>query len=107
MLLKTGEQASSKGSGVDMPNTKSAKKRLRQNLERRARNRAVKSSLKSHIRKVREAATSGDATKAEAAYRIACKRLDQAAAKGIIHKNTASRHKSRLSVRLKGGQPAA
>jgi small subunit ribosomal protein S20 len=91
-----------------MPNTKSAKKRLRQNIKRRARNRAIKSSLKTQIRKVRDVALSGDGEKAEAEYRIACKKLDQAAAKGVIHKNTAARHKSRLSARLRAGkQPAA
>jgi small subunit ribosomal protein S20 len=91
-----------------MPITKSAKKRLRQSLERRARNRSVKSSLRTHIKRVLAAVTSGDKAKIEAEYRLACKKLDKAAAAGVIHRNTASRHKSRLSARIKGpGQPAA
>lgn len=91
-----------------MPNTKSAKKRLRQNIKRRTRNRAVKSSLKTQIKKVRATALSGNGEQAEAEYRLACKKLDQAAAKGVIHRNTAARHKSRLSARLRAGkQPVA
>ena len=57
---------------------------------------------------MRETALSGDGAKAEADYRLACKKLDQAAAKGVIHKNTAARHKSRLTARLRAGkQPTA
>ena len=87
-----------------MPNTKSAKKRLRQNIKRRTRNRAVKSALKTQIRKVRETALSGNSEKAEADYRLACKKLDQAAAKGVIHKNTSARLKSRLSAHVKANK---
>jgi small subunit ribosomal protein S20 len=84
-----------------MPNTKSAKKRLRQSLERRTRNRAVKSSLKTQIKKVLSAVEGGDAAASDVEFRAAAKRLDQAAAKGVIHRNKAARLKSRLSVRLK------
>ncbi len=90
-----------------MPNTKSAKKRLRQSLERRERNRAVKSLLRTQTRKVREASQAGDLEKALAEFRVACKRLDQAAAKGVIHANAASRRKSRLSARVKAAQTAS
>jgi small subunit ribosomal protein S20 len=91
-----------------MPTSRSAKKRLRQNLARRARNRAIKSSLKTQVRKVREAAAAGDVARAQAELRLAAKKLDQAAAKGVIHKNTAARHKSRLNalVRKAKAQPA-
>jgi small subunit ribosomal protein S20 len=84
-----------------MPNTKSAKKRLRQSLEQRARNRAVKSVLKGHLRKVREAAEAGQIEAGETEFRLTTKKLDQAAAKGVIHRNAAARLKSRLSGTLK------
>ncbi|MCS7303539.1 MAG: 30S ribosomal protein S20 [Thermoguttaceae bacterium] len=84
-----------------MPHTKSAKKRLRQNLKRRARNRAVKSALKTQIRKVREAIQAGDLSKAEAEFRLAAKKADQAAAKRIIHPNKAARIKSRLAAKIR------
>jgi len=84
-----------------MPNSRSAKKRLRQSLDRRTRNRAVKSSLKTQIRKVREAVAAGDVATSDTELRVTSKKLDQAAAKGVIHSNTASRLKSRLSARVK------
>jgi small subunit ribosomal protein S20 len=85
-----------------MPITKSAKKRLRQSLERRVRNRAVKSSLKTQIKRVLTAIAGKEPEKVEGEYRLACKKLDKAAAAGVIHRNTASRHKSRLAARIKG-----
>jgi small subunit ribosomal protein S20 len=84
-----------------MPTTKSAKKRLRQNERLRARNRAAKSMLKSLVRKVQAAATAKDVAGAETAYRLAAKKLDQAAGKNIIHRNKASRTKSRLQRVIK------
>ncbi|MFN0021439.1 MAG: 30S ribosomal protein S20 [Pirellulaceae bacterium] len=91
-----------------MPTTSSAKKRHRQSLERRAKNRATKSSLKTQIKKVREAAKAGDAAKAEAEFRLVAKKLDRAGNKRVIHPNAASRTKSRLSHLLKAAkQPAA
>ncbi len=87
-----------------MPNTKSAKKRLRTSLERRDQNRAVKSALRTQMRKVREAAQAGDVEKAQAELKVACQRLDQAAAKRVIHINAASRRKSRLTARVKAAQ---
>ena len=80
-----------------MPTTKSAKKRLRQSLERRTQNRAVKSTVKTQVRKVREAVQAGDIAKAETELRLAAKRLDRAGAKRVIHPNAASRTKSRLA----------
>jgi small subunit ribosomal protein S20 len=87
-----------------MPNISSAKKRLRQSLARRTRNRATKSELKTRIRKVLELAKAGDAEKTETEYRTTVKKLDQAAAARIIHPNRASRLKSRISVRLKAAK---
>jgi small subunit ribosomal protein S20 len=80
-----------------MPTTKSAKKRLRQSLERRTKNRAVKSSVKTQVRKVRQAVAAGDIAKAETELRLAAKKLDRAGAKRVIHPNAASRTKSRLA----------
>ncbi len=84
-----------------MPNIASAKKRLRQSLVRRSRNRSTKSELKTRIRKVLELAKAGDAAKTDAEFRTTVKKLDQAAAARIIHPNRASRLKSRISARLK------
>jgi small subunit ribosomal protein S20 len=85
-----------------MPNSASAKKRLRQSLDRRARNRAVRSSLRNQIKKVRTAIAGGDAAASETEFRTTVKRLDQAAAKNILHANAAARLKSRLSKAIKG-----
>ncbi len=87
-----------------MPNTKSAKKRLRQSLDRRTRNRAAKSTLKTVVKKVRSALESGNVSEAEVGYRVATKKLDQTAARGIIHRNAAARVKSRLSAALKAAK---
>ncbi len=84
-----------------MPNTSNAKKALRQNAKLRLHNRTLRASLRTVLKKAREAAESGDATVAQEAFRTAVKRLDQAAAKHLIHKNAASRTKSRLSKFVK------
>ena len=84
-----------------MPTTKSAKKRLRQNIANRLRNRNVKSSVKTQVRKVREAVAAGDIQKAETEFREAAKKLDQAGAHRVIHANKASRTKSRLQHLIK------
>ncbi len=80
-----------------MPTTKSAKKRLRQSLERRTQNRAVKSSIKTQVRKVRAAVAAGDLTKAQEELSLAAKKLDRAGTKRMIHPNAAARTKSRLA----------
>ncbi|MBS0210849.1 MAG: 30S ribosomal protein S20 [Planctomycetes bacterium] len=90
-----------------MPHTKSAKKRLRQSLERRTRNRNVKSTLKTEVKKAREASKGTDATKSAAAVSLVTKRADQAAAKGVIHKNAAARIKSRMAKFAKKAKAAA
>ena len=84
-----------------MPNTKSAKKRLRQNEERRARNRSSRTILRSQLRKVRESAAAGSVDKAQDEFRVAARQLDKAGADRIIHPNKASRLKSRLSKMIK------
>lgn len=90
-----------------MPNTKSAKKRLRQNIVRRARNRQVKSALRTQLRKVKEAIQAEDSTTAEEEFRKAAKGLDRAGARGIIHPNMAARTKSRLQRAIKKVKQAA
>lgn len=90
-----------------MPNTKSAKHRLRQSQERRVRNRAVKSSLRTTIRKLYETVTAKEFDAARAMFSRVAKSLDQAAAKGVIHGNKASRLKSRLSAMVKKASTAA
>jgi small subunit ribosomal protein S20 len=87
-----------------MPNTSTAKKRLRQNDKRRARNRARRSALRTQIRKVRAAVESGKIDEAASEFRLATRRLDQAAAANLLHANAASRLKSRLSALIKKAQ---
>ena len=84
-----------------MPNTASAKKRLRQNVVLRDRNRAIKSVVRKRVRDVREAVAAGDLAKADEAYRVAAKQLDRAGARRAIHPNAASRYKSRLQRLIK------
>lgn len=84
-----------------MPNTANAKKALRQSIKRRLHNRTQRSALRTAVKKVRALAASGDHEGAESAFRIASKRLDQSAAKNLIHRNAAARTKSRLSKLLK------
>ena len=80
-----------------MANIKSQKKRVLTNEKAHQRNVAYKSELKTYVRKTREAIASGDKAAAEAAYRLAAKKLDKAAGKGIIHKNQAANRKSGLA----------
>lgn len=84
-----------------MPNSASAKKRLRQSQDRRLHNRAIKSALRTQIRKVRTAVQGGDVETSEKEFVLVTKKLDQAAAKKVIHANQAGRLKSRLSAAIK------
>ena len=77
-----------------MANIKSQKKRIVTNEKSRQRNRACKSELKTAVRAAREAVAAGDATAAYAKALYACRLLDKAASKGIIHKNQAANRKS-------------
>ena len=83
-----------------MANIKSQIKRNRTNEKARERNKAVKSSLKTSVRKFREAADSGDAAKAQELAREANRELDQAASRGVIHKNQAANRKSSIDSRV-------
>lgn len=85
-----------------MPNTLSAKKRLRQNQTRRTRNRAARSALHTQVRKVRAAVADQDVKQCQAEFLLAVKKLDRAASKNLIHANAAARIKSRLSKAIKG-----
>ena len=82
-----------------MANIKSQIKRNRQNEKARLRNKAVKSELKTSVRKFREAADTGDVDAATTAMRAACRSLDKAASKGVIHKNQAANRKSAIAKR--------
>lgn len=90
-----------------MPIMKSAKKRLRQNIKRNLRNRSRKSALKTQIKNFLGVVKEGNVQAAEKELRLAMKKLDKAAAKGVIHKNTASRKKSRLTKKLNKIKTAA
>ena len=80
-----------------MANIKSQIKRNKQNLKAAERNKSVKSALKTAIRKFREAAESGDKDAAVELANAANRKLDQAASKGVIHKNQAANRKSAIS----------
>ncbi|MCI7085831.1 MAG: 30S ribosomal protein S20 [bacterium] len=82
-----------------MPNIKSAKKRVKVIATKTARNKATKSALRTAVKKAYIAIDNNADNKAEA-VRLAIKKIDQAQAKGIMHKNTASRSKSNLAKRL-------
>ncbi len=82
-----------------MANIKSQIKRNRQNEQRRVRNKAVRSEIKTRLKVAVGAAESGGETAADA-LRLAVKKLDKAAAKGVIHKNQAANRKARLMKRL-------
>ncbi len=83
-----------------MANIKSQIKRIKTNEKARLRNKAVKSSLKTAIRKAREAAAAGDVEKANVAAREAARKLDRAVSKGVIHKNQAANKKSALASQV-------
>jgi small subunit ribosomal protein S20 len=80
-------------------NIKSQIKRNRTNERARQRNVAVKSALKTAVRRFRTAAESGDAAAAQTALQVASKALDKAASKGVIHKNQAANRKSGMAKR--------
>lgn len=80
-----------------MANIKSQIKRNLTNEKRRLRNKAVKSELKTHVRRFREAVEAGDTERAESALKVASKKLDKAASKGVIHPNQAANRKSAMA----------
>ena len=85
-----------------MANIKSQLKRIKTNEKARLRNKAVKSELKTAIRRTREAVATGDVEKATEAARLASKKLDKAVSKGVIHKNQAANKKSSMAKKAAG-----
>ena len=83
-----------------MANIKSQLKRIKTNEKARLRNKSVKSSLKTAIRKFREAAEAGDKAKALELLQDASRKLDKAATKGVIHANQAANKKSALALKV-------
>ena len=94
-----------------MANIKSQIKRNRTNERARLRNKAVKSALKTAVRKFREAADAGDVATATTQLHVASRQLDKAASKGVIHANQAANRKSAMAKRTAGlvadGAPTA
>ncbi|ABM62607.1 30S ribosomal protein S20 [Halorhodospira halophila] len=84
-----------------MANIASAKKRARQAEERRLRNKSRRSEMRTSMKKVLKAVKTGDHDQAQQAYRGAVRVLDRSANRGIIHKNKAARHKSRLNAKVR------
>jgi len=84
-----------------MANTVQARKRARQSIKARARNMSLRSTLRTAIKSVRKAVATGDKAQAQAAFKQAQGVIDSIADKGIVHKNKAARHKSRLSAAIK------
>ncbi len=87
-----------------MPNIASAKKRVRQSETRRMHNRHMRTRLRTQIKNVLRAIDAGDREAALSAYQAAVPVIDSTADKGIIHKNKAARHKSRLNAHIKALQ---
>lgn len=84
-----------------MANIKSNIKRNRQNIRLNERNVAIRSELKTRAKQAVDAAEAGDTAKAEELLRLAQKRIDMAVTKGVLHKRTASRRKSRLTAQVR------
>ena len=84
-----------------MANIKSAKKRAKQAVVRNARNASQRSMLRTAVKKVLKAIEAKDATGAAEAFNVAQPILDRYASRGLIHKNKAARHKSRLTARIR------
>lgn len=85
-----------------MANIKSQIKRIGTNEKARLRNKAVKSELRTHVRRVRDAVAAGDKDAANAALVSASKKLDKAVSKGVIHSNQAANRKSALAKAVNG-----
>lgn len=90
-----------------MANIKSSKKRAKQAVVRNLRNNSQRSMLRTAVKKVLKALEANDATGAQEAFKVAQPILDRFSARGLIHKNKAARHKSRLTARIKAIQTAA
>lgn len=90
-----------------MPHSLSAKKSLRQSLRRHEYNKAVKSAVKTQIKKLQHAIEGGNAEQMQQQLRLTAKKLYQAADKGVIHKNLAARKVSQLTRKVNAAQGAA
>jgi small subunit ribosomal protein S20 len=88
-------------SGIFMANSAQARKRARQNVAQRDRNMSLRSQLRTAIKHVRKAISSSDKSNAQTVFQDSAAMIDSIADKGIIHKNKAARHKSRLSAAIK------
>lgn len=84
-----------------MANSASARKRARQSEKRRLHNQALRSRMRTYVKAVSAAVASGDKDAANAAFKEAVPYIDSAVSKGLIHKNKASRSKSRLNAHIK------
>ena len=87
-----------------MPNIKSAKKRVKVTKTKNLQNQMAKSALKTDLKKFDAAVAAGDKSAAEAAYKVAVKAVDQAAAKHLMHKNNAAHKKSAMTLKLNNAQ---
>lgn len=83
-----------------MANSPQARKRAIQNGKRRLHNHSMRSTMRTHVKKVIKALRAGDATQARGCYAEAVPLVDRMAGKGLIHKNRAARYKSRLNKRI-------
>ena len=83
-----------------MPNIKSAKKRVLVSQAKAAQNKAARSALKTNIKKFEAAVAGGNRSEADAAYKVAVKAVDQAAARGLLHRNNVANKKSKMTVKL-------
>lgn len=83
-----------------MPNITSAKKRARQSEQRRMHNKHIRSGMRTKVKAVLSAIESGNKETASTAYKVAVPAIDSNVSKGILHKNKAARHKSRLNSRI-------
>ena len=83
-----------------LPNIKSAKKRVLVARSKAAQNKAAKSALKTELKKFEAAVAEGNRSEADAAYKVAVKAVDRAAAKGLLHRNNAANKKSGMTIRL-------
>lgn len=83
-----------------MANIKSQIKRNLTNEKARLRNKAVRSEVRTAVRAVRERIAAGDAAEAQAALKVASRKLDKAVSKGVLHKNNAANHKSKLAKQV-------
>jgi small subunit ribosomal protein S20 len=85
-----------------LANIKSAKKRARQNVTRRAHNVALRSRMRTAIKRVLKAVSEGNRSAAEASFKAAVPEIDRMVTKGIVRKNRAAQYKSRLNAKIRG-----